>query len=202
MRRIPILPLLGGLMTLTSTSCSFDYRPESAFTGDYELANGCLLDVQLDSATASCSSEGIEVDASLDGDKLVFTKIAITETVTQTECWLERTCTETYSGSGTRSKDASSLYDGRLSVLSGEWAGKLTRQTKCSVEKPASGAPKYCSSSTDDVVYTFSAKIDFHNAEITWEADSGAKGSFKGEETKGGIRVAETFYKRVEEPGS
>ncbi len=197
-----ITPLLCGLISLASASCSFDYRPESAFTGDYELADGCLLAVQLDSASASCSSEGIEVEATLDGDKLVFSTIAVTETVTQTECWLERTCTETYAGLGTRTTDTSSLYDGRLSVLAGEWEGKLTRQTSCSVSKPASGAPTYCGASTDDVVYTFTAKIDYHNAEIAWEADSGAKGSFKGEETKGGIRVAETFYKRVEEPGS
>ena len=52
------------------------------------------------------------------------------------------------------------------------------------------------------MVYTFTAKIDYHNAAITWDADNGAQGSFKGEETKGGIKVADTFYKRVEEPGS
>lgn len=196
MRRA-LLPLIGGLVSL---SCSFEFRPESAFNGSYELAAGCQLAVQEDGAAASCASDGIEVKAILDGATVTFAKIALTEKIKQTECWLERTCTETYTGSGVRKVDASSLYDGRFSVISGEWEGKLTKSVACDSGKPASGAPDWCKNSMSDVVYSFTAKIDFHAAEITWNADNGASGGFSGQETKGGVQVADTFYKRVEQP--
>jgi hypothetical protein len=198
MRPALIAPLVGGLL-LVPASCSFEFRPDTAFPGTYELSKDCNLDVDEEGATASCTSDGKEVTVTISEDKVTFEKIALTEVEESTECWIKRTCTETYTGEAERKKGKGDPYDGRFGTIKGEWEGKLTLKTECDKGEPASGAPDWCDKSIGDVVYTFTAKVAGSEARIIWKADTGAAGDFKALETKNGVRVAETFYERIEQ---
>lgn len=198
MRTVINLLLLGGLTT-TCLSCSFEFRPPSALNGAYELEPGCLLRVDEVTAAASCDKSGTKVQVTIEDDLLTFDPVTVRETVTHTDCWFERICTKTYTGAMRRKSRKGTPYDGRFSALGGEWEGKLIMKTKCQKEVPKQNPPPWCAGTgTSDVVYTVTAEVDAHEAKISWSADDGPAGDFSAQETQGGVRVADTFYPRVE----
>jgi hypothetical protein len=178
-------------------SCAFEFRPPSAFNGSYELEQGCTLDVEEVQASASCAQSGTTVQVSVEDERVVFDNVVLTETETHTECWKERVCKKTYTGTMVRKKRELTPYDGRFSQLGGEWEGSLSLKVKCDKQIAQQNAPAWCKGGARDTVYTVKAKVGAHDAEITWSAESGASGDFKALETKGGVRVADQFYRRV-----
>lgn len=195
-----ILPLVGGLFSL---SCVFEYRPDAPFDGSYELSKGCPLVVSPEKASASCTTEGTRVDVAIEEGKVRFNEVIVTEEVeTNTECWVERRCSRTYSGTAERTKEAESgtVYDGRFALLAGVWAGKLVMKVSCTKEEAVASPPPWCTKKDKlEVTYTFGADVESHEASITWSGTDGTAGEFDALETKGGVRVADTFYPRLEE---
>jgi hypothetical protein len=183
---------------MVGLSCAFEFRPPSALNGTYELEKGCNLDVDEVQASASCAKTGTTVQVDVEDERVVFDNVVVTETETHTECWRERVCTKTYTGTMVRKKRELTPYDGRFSQLGGDWEGSLSMKVKCDKQIAQPNAPAWCKGSgAKDTVYTVQAKVNAHDAEITWSADSGAAGDFKAAETKGGVRVADRFYRRV-----
>ena len=119
-----------------------------------------------------------------------------------TECWVERVCEESWTGEATWKEKNAAPYKGRFGKLAGKWEGKMDVKTTCSKETPATGAPTYCKKTIPDVSYTYKAEVK-HNedkgdtAKVEWTSSSGGKGTFEALETKTGVRVAGKFYKRV-----
>jgi hypothetical protein len=188
------------LLALLPLSCSFEFRPPSGLVGSYELEQDCLLQVEETEAAAACSASGTRVRVTIGDDEVTFDEVAFTDTETNTECWTERSCTRTYSGTITRKERAEGTpYDGRFSRLGGSWEGTLNLKVSCAKEVAKNNAPHWCKTSADTVTYTIQAAVDEHTATITWAATNGAGGVFEALETKGGVRVADTFYKRVEQ---
>jgi hypothetical protein len=182
-------------------ACSFEMRPASPIVGTYELAaGGCLLTVTEFGATASCDS-GEVMKVTLGDDSISVDEFIMPpSTEKNTECWVERTCTKSYGGQATRKTREGDVYDGRFGRLAGTWEGKITQVVACSTAKAATGAPSYCKKTTEDVTYTYSAAVTANAATITWSSTTGAEGAFEVLETKGGIRAADEFYRRLE-PG-
>jgi hypothetical protein len=193
MLRILVVPLAGFLAT-----CSFEFRPPSGLAGSYELEQGCVLEVSEIDALASCDRAGKSAKVTIEEQKVVFDEIVVTETETNSECWVERVCTKTYMGSASRDNRQGSPYDGRFSKLYGKWEGKLLMKVACSKKEATSNAPDWCKTSEEEVTYTFTAGVNDHEVEIAWTGSNGASGNFKALETQGGVRVADTFYRRIE----
>lgn len=196
MRYFIFLLLLSGLITL---SCSFEFRPDEVKANSfesYELEPGCNLQVSTTEAKATCSS-GITVQVNIADGSITFENISITETETNTDCWTERVCTATYTGTATRKATAANAGNGRLSHVAGTWEGKLTLKTTCSKETASPSAPAWCNTTKDAIVYTHNATVTAHEAKITWTGDNSTSGNFTAQETKGGVTVGNTFYKRI-----
>jgi hypothetical protein len=181
--------------------CAFEFRPPSGLVGTYALSDTCRLQVDEVSAAASCDNDGTKVRVTIGDDEVSFDEVAVTETETHTECWAERICTRIYSGSVTRKSrpEEGTPYDGRFARLAGSWEGTLNMKVSCKKEQAQPSAPDWCKTSADTLTYTVSATVTDHEATVTWAGSQGAKGEFKGLETQGGVRVAETFYERIEE---
>lgn len=190
------------LLTLALlSSCAFEFRPPSGIVGAYELSDTCLLQVDEISASADCADEGTRVKASIGDDDVTVDEVSFTETETNSECWVERTCTRIYSGTLTRKSrpEEGTPYDGRFARLAGTWEGTLNMKVSCAKEQAQKSAPEWCKTSADTVTYTITATVTDNEAAVIWAGSHGAKGEFKALETQGGVRVAETFYKRVEQ---
>jgi len=184
--------IIAGLLGL---SCSFEFRPPSGIVGSYEISADCLLQVNETDALAECEPEGKMVRVTIGDDELIFDEITLEESETYSECWIERVCTKTYVGAASRESRSSTPYDGRFSRLAGDWTGKLTMLVSCAKEEPKSSAPPWCQKTGSyEVTYDFEASISDHEAQISWSATTGAAGEFQALETKGGVRVADTFY--------
>jgi len=199
MRSARILPLVGGLVSL---SCVFEFRPDTPFNGTYELSKDCQLTASPEQVSASCPADGTSVQITIEEGKVTFKEVAVTEEgETNTECWVERQCSRTYSGTAERTKEAEGTpYDGRFAPLAGIWAGKLVMKVSCDKEQAVTNPPPWCKAKDKlEVTYTFGADVTAHEAKVTWSGTDGTAGEFEGLETKGGVRVADQFYPRIEE---
>jgi len=190
-----------GIMSL---ACSFEFRPDPPLEGTYELSSACALAVTPTSATASCPTEGTSVDVAVEQTQVTFNRVELAdEHLTNTECWVERLCTRSYSGTASLKQPAEgSPYDGRFAPLSGTWEGTLTMKTTCTKEQAVSSPLPWCNKTTKDVTFDFTAIVTAHEGSVTWSGSDGTAGDFKGLETQGGVRVADRFYPRMEEQES
>jgi hypothetical protein len=198
MQKKLMLPLLCGMMAY---SCSFEFRPASPWEGVYELTDKCQLNVGEKDVNADCELDGIKVKVLIEPDKVKFETLKITSKESNTECWVSRTCVESWTGDGEWKEKKAAPYKGRFGKLGGKWEGKMTVKTSCNGTK-ATGAPSYCKDTVPDISYTYKAEVKDNGdagdtAKIDWTSSTGAKGSFDAIETKTGVRVAGKFYKRV-----
>lgn len=192
-----MLLILVPLVSL-SVTCSFEFRPSTGLVGNYELEQGCYLEVGETDALASCEQAGKTVRVTIEDEKVIFDEIVVTESEKDTECWTERVCTKTFRGSASRESRQGSPYDGRFSKLYGKWEGKLLMKVACSKKESKSNAPDWCKTTEEEITYSFVAGVNDHEVEIAWTGSNGASGNFRALETKGGVRVADTFYRRIE----
>lgn len=188
-------PLL--LIAAICGGCSFEFRPPTPFAGTYELSSGCELALADDKAEASCPTDGITVDVAIKDGEVTFNKVVVTEELNNTACWLERVCELTFSGTVKRLvQGEGTTYDGRFAALAGSWEGQMAMKRTCSKELAATSQPKWCDQESDALTYTVTASVTAHSATVNWKDSGGAQGTFKGEETKGGVRVGDNFYPR------
>ena len=196
MRASAPLTLVALLAALAGLSCVFEFRPTTPIVGTYEISPGCPMTIDETAAAASCAG-GEEVQVSIDDEEVTFQQVVVIETEKNTECWVERVCTRTYSGTATRGSTEGTPYDGLFAKLAGTWHGSLTMRVSCSKQKAVTNPPAWCAGATGDLTYTFDATVGAHEAKVTWSASNNASGEFQALETKGGVRVADTFYPRL-----
>ena len=218
-----LLPLL----VLLLTSCSSDSDPFGPYKTAFKIKSGCTLNVDKSKVTASCSD--VTIVADLGTEEVGLKSAVFKEKVTNTDCYDERACSLTYRGlankkGGSTKKDAgasgsdgsapssepdttdagpvTSSNKGLFTPLEGDWTGKLRLDKACTI-KAKSNAPKYCSTKTKETIqYDFKATVKRHVVTFTWTGDDGTSGTFTVEETKGGVRAANSFYPRVAKSSS
>jgi|GEM_PF-3809239 hypothetical protein len=188
------LPL--ALVGLISTSCVFEFRPDAPFEGSYQLTSDCELTVDGSSASASCSS-GETVQVSYSAGSITVDNISFPENISNSECWVERNCTRTYSGTIENKGVEGNIYEGRFGRFTGSWVGLLVLKTICTKEEAVASPPDWCAATTADRIYTMGAEVEAHAATVSWSTDDGASGELKAQETQGGVTVADEFYQRL-----
>ena len=175
----------------------------TSYDGTYQLhgSASCTIDVVDFEATASC--DDLKMKASFDEveGELLVEKIEVVEKESKTTCFEVRECTYTYKGKGTLTEpDTPPDTEGLFQKLVGSWSGTIERTVACAREKLVSNAPSYCkkTDTSQKITYEFTASINPTSGDVTWTGKPAAgKGSFDVLETKGGVRAADRFYKRV-----
>lgn len=196
----------------------------TTYKATFQLKTGCSLDVDDSGASAQCSDTTI--DAEISADKITLTRAEFKELEKNTDCFVERSCTVSYSGSATKAGGggsgsdgmapraapdeadggvSSSDGDGLFSPIEGKWSGTLKMSKSCTGQKPKSPQPSWCKTKpgTETIDYTFQAVATPHKVRFTWSGGAAAgSGAFDVLETKGGVRAADTFYPRTDGSGS
>lgn len=181
---------------LILAACVFEFRPEAPFVGSYQLTPDCELKIDDSSASAACTS-GETVQISYSSGSITVENVSVAENLSNTECWVARNCTKTYSGTIENKGAEGSLYEGRFGRFTGSWVGQLVMKTVCTKQHAVTDPPEWCIATTEDRTYNIGAEVTAHEATVSWSTNDGADGEMKAYETQGGVTVAEEFYKRL-----